>query len=266
MTAYTYDELLEAYETLGVSAGRTVYVTSDLGRLMDYEIKGKEAVLEAHHRALRSLIGDTGTIVVPSATVNLCNTETVFDADRTPSYQVGVFSEYLRRLPDAKRSFHPFVSYAAVGRNAGRVVDNVSRHAFGPETPEARMIELDTLGVSIGKHPRFTCSTVHHVEMAMGVPYRYAREYAHSVRRDGVVGKEPFYQHVWYRDIDLKRDVNRRLFELLSGVLDLRCVTLGRGVVYSYPLAEFYRQATKLFAEDIYMWCEAPPTIRPYAR
>ena len=266
MTAYTYDELLEAYEALGVSAGRTVYVTSNLGRLMDYEVKGKEAVLEAHHRALRSLIGDTGTIVVPTATTNLCNTEIVFDADRTPSHQVGAFSEYLRQMPDAKRSFHPFVSYAAIGPNAGRIVENVSRHAFGPETPEARMIELDALAVSIGQHPRFTCSTVHHVEMAMGVPYRYSKEYMHPVRRDGVVGKEAFYQHVWYRDIDLKRDVNRRLFGLLPEILDLGYVALGRGGVYSYPLAEFYRQATKLFAKDIYMWCEAPPTVRPYAR
>ena len=186
--------------------------------------------------------------------------------DETPSYQVGVFSEYLRRMPDAKRSFHPFVSYAAIGLNAGRIVDNVSRHAFGPETPEARMVELDTLSISVGKHPRFTCSTVHHVEMAMGVPYRYTKEYAHPVCRDGVVAMESFYQHVWYRDMDLKRNVNRRLFEGLSTGLDLREAALGRGRMYSYPLAEFYRQATKLFAGDIYMWCDTPPTVRPYAR
>jgi aminoglycoside 3-N-acetyltransferase len=264
--AYTYAELLKAYEALGVSAGRTVYVTSDLGRLMDYEVREKQAVMEAHHRALASLIGDTGTIVVPTASTNLCNTEIVFDPNRTPSYQVGSFSEYVRQLPDARRSFHPFVSYAAIGPNTGRIVENVSRHAFGPETPEARMIELDALGVSIGKHPRFTCSTVHHVEMAMGVPYRYAKEYAHPVWRDGIVGREEFYQYVWYRDIGLNRDGNRRLFQHLSKVLDLRELELGRGRVYSYPLAEFYRQATKLFAGDIYLWCETPPTIRPYAR
>ncbi|MDP6785649.1 MAG: AAC(3) family N-acetyltransferase [Rhodospirillales bacterium] len=262
--AYTYAELLEAYEALGVSTGRTVYVTSDLTRLRQFEDKGKKAVLEAHHRALRFLIGDTGTIVVPTGTINLCNTDTVFDVDQTPSYQVGVFSEYLRQMPDARRSFHPFVSYAAIGPNAERIVNNVSRHAFGPETPEARMVDLDTLSVSVGLYPRYSCSTLHQVEQVMTVPYRYVKEYIHPVVRDGKVVHEPFYQYVWYRDADIERNYGKWIFPRFAEDHDVRRIEVGRGRIYSYSMREFVSAASRMMLEDPYIWCETPPTVRPW--
>ena len=262
--AYTYAELLDAYEALGVSRGKTVYVTSDLTRLRQFEDKGKKAVLEAHHRALSALVGATGTIVVPTGTINLCNTETVFDPHRTPSYQVGVLSEYLRQMPDAKRSFHPFVSYAAIGPNAGRIVEGVSRHAFGPETPEARMVDLDALSVSVGLYPRYSCSTLHQVEQVMAVPYRYVKEYMHPVVRDGNVVREPFYQYVWYRDADIKRNYGKWIFQRFTEDHEIGRVEIGRGRIFSYSMREFVATACTMVREDPYIWCETPPTIRPW--
>jgi aminoglycoside 3-N-acetyltransferase len=262
--SYTYDELIAAYRTLGVGSGKTIYVTSDLGRLMAFERPGKEAVLEAHFNALMSLIGPEGTLVVPTASLNLCNTEIPFDLENTPAFMVGALSEYVRKKPGALRSFHPFVSYTAIGKHAEFVTQNVARHSYGPETPEARMIELDAIAVVIGQTPRLTCSTIHHIEHLMAVPYRYAKEYSHKVIRGGVESSELFYMYVWYRNSDVKRDACRKIFGRFTDICPPKAEQVGRGAISSYPIRQFAEVATRLLVEDIYMWCEFEPKERPW--
>jgi aminoglycoside 3-N-acetyltransferase len=264
--AYSLADIKAAYRAVGVKPGQVVYVTSDLAGLWHFETPGRKAVFEAHLGALTELIGSEGTLVVPTASPQLCNTDLLFDLEQTPSQGVGAFSEYVRKLPEALRSFHPFVSYAALGPKAQFITQNVSRHAFGPETPEARMIELDALCLSVGIEPRMSCSTIHHVEQVMAVPYRYTKEYLQPVRRGDETIVEPFYQHVWYRECDFERDGNRKLFERLKASMPLSAHPLGAGQVYAYKMADFVRESCRIFADDIYIWCEAPPTVRPYQR
>jgi aminoglycoside 3-N-acetyltransferase len=258
---YTYGDLAAAYRALGVSAGRVVYVTSDLTRLMAYEDRSRrEAVLEAHYHALLDLLGPTGTLVVATGSTNLCNTEIPFDPAATPSHMVGVFSEWVRQQPGARRSFHPFVSYTAVGARAEEITSDVSRHAYGPESPEGRMIELDGLAVSVGLYPRHSCSTVHHIEHIMAVPYRYTKEFLHPVVRDGAVVQEPFYMYVWYRDCGIRRSNTRHIFDRIEGTGLLSEVPVGAGAIWSYSMRGFVKAVVPLFKENLYIWCEEAPT------
>ena len=262
--SYTYSELRDAYAELGVAPGRVVYVTSDLGHLRNFENSEKTATLEAHFGALMELLGSRGTLVVPTGSMNLCNTDTPFDLARTPSHRVGMLSEYVRTQPNARRSFHPFVSYGAIGAKAEEIMENVSRHAFGPESPEARMVGIDTLSISIGLYPRYSCSTAHHVELLMAVPYRYTKEYIHPVVRDGKVVREPFYQFVMYRDSDVERSFLERIVPQFEQEHEMRKIPVGRGFIYSYSMSQFVEAMARMIMEDTYVWCKHPPAIRPW--
>ncbi|MBI4969565.1 MAG: AAC(3) family N-acetyltransferase [Rhodospirillales bacterium] len=255
---YSFHDLVGAYEALGLAAGDTVLATGNLGRLMAFEEPGKEAVLAAHLRALTDIIGPHGTLVVPTASTDLCNTDTPFDLLMTPTH-LGPFCEYVRTQPGALRSFHPFVSYAALGTDAAEITQNVSRHAFGMETPEDRLVRRNAWHISIGLHSRFTTATNHHVEMVMGVPYRYVREYEHPVVREGEVRRELFYLHVRYMAADVERDYNARIFERFEPDHPLRRAAVGRGTLYAYRIGEFFSFMTKALAEDIYLWTHRPP-------
>ncbi|RAU23553.1 hypothetical protein CU669_00135 [Paramagnetospirillum kuznetsovii] len=261
---YTYDELVAAYAELGVERGRLVYLTSDIGKLFTFETPGKTAVLEAHYRALLDLIGPEGTLVIPTANLNLCNTDILFDPANTPSHNVGMLSEFIRRQPGVRRSMHPFESYAAVGSLAADIIDDASRHAFGPESPEGRMAERDALSVSIGLYPRFSCSTMHHVEHLMAVPYRYTKEYMHPVLRDGVRQVEPFYRMVRYADSDIERSFGQYVFEDFTACHTIRKADVGRGSIYAYSMGEFVKSAVSSFKRDPYIWCVRPPELRPW--
>ena len=263
--AYTFDDILAAYRTVGVTKGRTVLVKTDLRLLGPYaELRGS-ALLDAHLRALRELTDPAlGTVAVSTASHKLINTQTVFDPAATPSER-GVFTEFLRKQPGAVRSFHPFDSYAALGRHAEELCLHVARHGYGPETPKARMIEEDALCVTVGLPPRLATSIQHHVEHVMGVPYRYSKEYMHPVLRPEGVLTEPFYRLVWYRGCDLERDHNEKIFRHFeeSGHV-VRCAPLGQGNIYAFSMREMYRATTTLFRQDIYAWLKHPPSTRPY--
>lgn len=263
--SYTFDDILAAYRAVGVSRGRCVLIKTDLRLLGPFADPARSAVLGAHLRALQELTDPAeGTLAVSTASHRLINTDTVFDPATTPSER-GVFTEYLRKCPGAARSFHPFDSYAALGREAAAICDNAARHAYGPETPKARMIERDALCVTVGLPPRLASSTQHHVEQVMAVPYRYAKEYLHPVLRPEGVRIEPFYRLVWYRGCDLQRDRNTKIFRhFVECGNEIRTAPLGQGLVYSFSLRAFYDATTRLFRDDIYAWLERPPEKRPY--
>jgi len=263
---YTYINLVEAYETLGICEGDTVNVTSDLTRLMAFENADRSAILEAHFQALKEAVGSGGTIDVPSASANLYNSDTSFDLENTPSHKVGVLSEYIRTRPGAKRSFHPFVSYAAIGAKANYITDNVSRNAFGPETPCARMVAIDAKCISIGLYPSRTSEAVHHVEHLMAVPYRYTKEFHQNVVREGEIVVEPFYSYLLYKDCGIKRSFSKWIWKELEKTDMLRSAPIGRASIYSYSLREFVDAVCGLLRDDIYFWCEEPPTIRPWQK
>ena len=259
MTPYTFKDLLSAYGSVGVTRGRVVIVCGDFGRLMAFENPDKEATLKAHFDALLELLGPDGTIVVPSHSLNLVGTDTPFDPATTPSFRAGAFSEYVRTRPGATRSFHPYVSYAAFGKHAAAVTGDVTRHVFGPETPEARLIELDALHIGVGMPVRITQATVHHLEQIMGVPYRYTREYLHPVVRSGEVRTEPFYMFVRYLASGVERNYNKRIFELFERDEPIRRAPLGRSEVAAYGMRALYERGIGIFKRDLFVWAECRP-------
>ena len=266
MKGYTFDQLKAAYQTLGVKKGATVIVKTDLRLLGPYDsaTTGLD-ILEAHYKALHDLIDfDHGTLVTTTATTSLCNTDTPFDLNTTPS-QMGALTEYIRNKPFAVRSFHPFLSYTAIGKDAHKICDDVSRHGFGPETPKDRLLGMSPLFVSIGQHARLTSSVVHHAEMQMGVPYRYVREYIHPVVRNGAIALEAFYMHVWYRACQNRHDGVQKIFnEYQMTSNPFGKVPVGRGFVYAMPLVPFYESTVQALKKDIYAFLVEPPQEKPY--
>jgi aminoglycoside 3-N-acetyltransferase len=264
---YNYNDIKESFKNLGISKGMTISLKSDLQLLGPYDHKNQSESLAAHFNALADLIDlSEGTIVVATSSLSLCNSDTVFDIDHTPS-EVGVLTEYVRTWPDTVRSFHPFSSYAAIGKNANYICNNTSRHAYGAATPKERLLELDATYLSLGKPPQEITTFIHHIEMLMGVPYRYVKEFIHPVLRDGNVVEEPFYMHLRYNECNAVRNLGQQIFPYFykSGY-EVKAADLGRGKVYSYSVKEFYSSTVQLMSNDLYAFLESEPIVKPYRK
>lgn len=264
--SYSFVDIKDAYAKAGVEKGRVVLVKTDLRYLGGYQESTGNAVLDAHFRALAELVDlEKGTLVVGTDSTSLCNTDIPYDPDRTPS-ELGVFTEYLRQRTGAVRSHHPFISHTAIGAHAEAICADVSRHAYGLGTAKAKMLELDALYLSVGREPGWTCSYVHHMELLMGVPYRYTKEFVHPVvQADGAVQNELFYMYVYYRGLELQRNRNKKIFERFEDLgYEMNRANLGQGMVWGYDCKEFCKAAESLLKEDIYGWLNCPPVKRPY--
>ncbi len=262
--AYSYNDLLQAYGQAGVESGRIVYLTGNFGRLGKYFVEGKRSLLQAHLSALQELLGPQGTLVVPTHCWSLIRTDIPFDSLATPS-EMGPFTEFVRQQPSSVRQFHPFSSHTAVGRQADVICSNNSRHVFGQCSPFQRMVERDALYVSVGMPIENTISLVHHVELMMGVPYRYTKEFVHPCLKDGKVSHELFYVFVTHHDCDIKRDSNEKILKHFRREgHSVRKVSLGRSFVESLSMLDFFNCTSELLRRDIYSWLSTPPTLRPY--
>ncbi|MBT5400731.1 hypothetical protein HOL24_09350 [bacterium] len=265
MADYNFENIGAAYRASGISKGCVVLLKTDLRLLGLFDLSSYDNILKAHFDALSSIIDlSVGTLVVSTASTGLCNTTNPFDTINTPSER-GVLSEFIRKIPGSVRSFHPFHSYTAIGKDAEFITSNVSRHAFGIETPEDRLISVDAICLSVGLHARLTCSTVHHVEMQMGVPYRYNKEYLHPVINDNKTRNEFFYMNVYNRKCEINRNRNVKIFQEFSdNGYKLKKVSLGRGSIYSYSMRNFYMSTVQALKKDIYIWLDQPPITKPY--
>ncbi|HCK09574.1 MAG TPA: hypothetical protein DHW45_06835 [Candidatus Latescibacteria bacterium] len=265
METYSEDDIRNSLGELGLTKGATLLISGDLARLgSPIGFDGRDHLLTCFYRAFTDLVGPDGTLIVPTDNTDILSDGSLFCYEETPS-RAGVFSEFVRCLPDSVRSVHPLVSYTAIGAEARYVCENVSKHGYGSETPTDRMLDLDTTAVSVGLEIEKTCSIVHHVETLMGVPYRYTKEFTMSV----IVGGEPldseFYLNVRNLDCEIVKDGNRKLMESFAREgFTYQETRLGGGTIQSYRLSELCTAGLRLLKDNIYGFLEFPPEARPF--
>ncbi|MEU4369154.1 aminoglycoside N(3)-acetyltransferase [Micromonospora chersina] len=233
---HTRASLAAQLHDLGVRPGATVLVHASL-RPLGFLCGGPAAVL----LALRDVLGPAGTVVVPTHTPENSdpagwNNPPVpadwwpvirdempgFDPAVTPSRFMGTFAELVRTSPGARRSDHPFVSFAALGPAAARIVDGHARaDMLGEGSPLARLYDRDAdvllLGVDHGSN-----TSLHLAEYRQPAPPRQRRGAA-VLTADG--GRE----WVWWDDVDLHEECFARLGADLEATGAVRLGPVGDG-------------------------------------
>jgi aminoglycoside 3-N-acetyltransferase len=153
----THASLVAELTDLGLRRGSIVMVHSSLSRL-GFVIGGAQTVVAA----LLDVVGDEGTLVMPSHSGQLSDPATwsnppvpeawwqtireempSFDPDLTPTRAMGAVVECFRHVTGVRRSNHPAVSAVAVGPEAAHVLDGHElADGLGESSPQARLYEL----------------------------------------------------------------------------------------------------------------------------
>lgn len=158
-------ELLVVLRELGINAGCTLFVQSSFNDLHTFSGRPVELL-----DALRALVGDTGTLLMPAYTVDSplaadAVLDAVVDVANLPTY-TGILSELFRRTPGVLRSVHPRHSICALGPLAPALLAGHENcvYADGPDSPMDRLRQRDdALILTIGLEPGFT-SFLHWIE------------------------------------------------------------------------------------------------------
>nr|P08988.2 RecName: Full=Aminoglycoside N(3)-acetyltransferase IV; AltName: Full=ACC(3)-IV; AltName: Full=Aminocyclitol 3-N-acetyltransferase type IV [Salmonella sp.]AAC26211.1 streptomycin acetyltransferase [Cloning vector p34S-Sm]AAZ04376.1 apramycin resistance [Cloning vector pJF361]AGA63621.1 gentamicin resistance [Cloning vector pJC8]CAA25642.1 unnamed protein product [Escherichia coli]CAA67691.1 aminoglycoside N(3)-acetyltransferase IV [synthetic construct]CAD27419.1 aminoglycoside-3-acetyltran len=160
-------ELIGQLLNLGVTPGGVLLVHSSFRSVRPLE-DGPLGLIEA----LRAALGPGGTLVMPSWSGL---DDEPFDPATSPvTPDLGVVSDTFWRLPNVKRSAHPF-AFAAAGPQAEQIIsDPLPLPPHSPASPVARVHELDGQVLLLGVgHDANT--TLHLAELMAKVPYGVPR-------------------------------------------------------------------------------------------
>ena len=259
------DDIYKSLKKIGLKSGDNLLVKSDLRFLGKYEIQ-KNLCKDLFNVISEIIDLKKGTLFVSTASTSLCNSNKVFDLKKTKSER-GIFSNFILGLKNSIRSVHPYLSYSGIGKNAKIVCRNNTKHAYGPNSPKDKMLNIHTKYLSIGLPPQMTCSYIHHVEMLMGVPYRYTKEFKSKIKIHKKIKNDLYYMYVNYLNSNHKRDFNKKLFEFCekSG-LKIKSINLGDGKIYFYDCNQFVNKSIEFLSKDIYGWCAKKPSQKPFQK
>ena len=167
-------------------------------------------------QALRDRLGRAGTLLVPAFSYSCGRPGSTFVAETTPS-EVGPFPEFVRVQPDAIRSVHPIFSLAGLGQDAGALLGDVGRSAFGSRSPFARFAAAGIRFLCLGVELRNCITYIHHLEQMYGCPHRFHKSFDSRVTVEGREWSGDWYAYVGYRGLDYTSDITT-LQDALRGV------------------------------------------------
>lgn len=249
------EEVFHSLKKFNIDKISCLFIANDLGKIGLYPGKTKKDLLDKIYSSLIK-INNNLTIVVPTANLNLINSDKVFDLNDTPSFKMGAFSEYIRKIEGSKRSSHPFWSLTAKGPLAKKIVNKVSDHGYDENSAFGNLFKIkDSYFLAIGEHPRFMLSIIHHFENMFKVHYRFTKSFKVNYLKNGKI-KTEFYKLDVLKDEyrDKKRAFNKKIFENFEKYNKLLECNLGKGKLYYFNLKDFYLTTQKLFEDDINCW------------
>jgi aminoglycoside 3-N-acetyltransferase len=256
MRTYHRDDLLGALRSVGGAEGGIMLVHSSLMALGLLEGYRPTDLARGVYDVLREVVGDGGTLVVPAFAWDFCKGLT-YDPATTPSQGMGVLSEYVRTLPEARRSPHPMQSVAAVGPQAEAICAGDTLSSFAPGGPFAVLLSLGARGLLLGV-PIQSFSLVHLVEERMRVPYRYWKDF--TAPYGSLESAELRTYRMYVRDLALDPRLTLDPIEdVMAGRGQVATSQCGSGWIKGFTLNAFVAATEENLARDPYSLLQNRP-------
>lgn len=247
MAAFNEQDLQQALEATGIRPGSLILVHSALFALGRMEGVSIGAIPARIYDVLRHHLGAEGTVAVPTFNFDFCD-GVAFHRQHTPSVAMGAFSEFVRQLPQSRRSPHPLQSLAAIGPLSKTLAERDTPGAFEPGGSFDALLEHDVTIVMLGCGIN-AVSLVHWAEERVGVPYRYWKSFSGHYRDGRWTGHRTY--RLYARD--LVRDPEVRV-EPVGSVLEQRGqwrrAPLGNAALEACQGRHFTAAAVSLLQKD----------------
>jgi aminoglycoside N3'-acetyltransferase len=197
-----------------------------------------------------------GTLVVPTFNFAFARGQ-AYDRQHTPAEGMGVFSEYLRQLPEARRTAHPLQSLAAIGLQADELAWLDTPGAFDDGSAFERLLTEDYTLLLLGADIQ-AVSLLHYSEQRAQVPYRDWKSFTGLLIDEGTTAQATY--RMYARDLEL--DPRLEIYpiqDLLQPRGCWRAAALNYGQVIAFQARDFVQAADELLAQDPWCFVTNPP-------
>lgn len=246
---YCVDDLTSALKQVGIEAGDSIFVHSDLKSFGKIDITTtKKEFLGLFIESLSDRVGTDGNIIMPAFSYSFCENE-IYETKETPS-KVGILTEYFRELKGVQRSTDAIFSVAAIGPDKDYFTD-VGKNCFGKRSVFEKLYDRNVKIVFLGE--TFDMTYLHFIEQKHGVPYRFIKEFSGKIKQKNTLEDLVFYFSVrsWERNViyDLEGIAN-----FLESKDVLKKVRLGASKIRVVRAADVFTQIKNRFEDDV-LWC-----------
>ena len=181
---YKKNYLLTALKKIGIKKNSNVFIHSDIIKL-PYNIKfkknitvEKKIILSCDYilKTFQKIVGPNGIIAAPAFSYSYCKKE-IYDIKKTKS-NMGLFSNYLRRIKNSVRTNDPIVSVSIIGKKSQDILKkiNISNNCFGGNSFFAQLYKENFFIIFLGTSLQ-VCTMIHRVEQISKVPYRFIKTF-----------------------------------------------------------------------------------------
>jgi aminoglycoside N3'-acetyltransferase len=229
----TKNELVTGFKNTGLAAGDVVLVHSSYKSLGGVE-GGPQTVIDA----LLEVLTPAGTLIIPTFNFNF-NKGEPWDFRTTPSH-MGALTEIARVNPESRRVFHPFYSFAILGKLKDELTRVRYKDSYGTESIFMQLRKLDAKIMVIGLSYTHSMTFFHHIEQMEGVDYRFIKAFTGMVTDE--TGKT--YQDTFTM---LVRNIDRGV---QTEVDPMGAVLENRGVVSIHKIGD--AEVKMMKANDVY--------------
>lgn len=198
-----YVKLKDMVKCLDLQKGDKVWIASDMKRVLYNCLEnGDDADLNVFIDSIIDIIGETGTILIPTFNWDFCKGKT-FDYYKTPC-KTGILGKVALKRDDFKRTKHPIYSFAVWGADKEELCARDYKSSFGAESPFTYCKEHNAKNIFIDVECQHSFTFVHYVEEMEGISYRYLKDFtAEYIDENGVSTTRTYSMNVR----DLSEDI-----------------------------------------------------------
>lgn len=168
----TAQKLIHDLQKIGLKQNDAVLVHCSMSKIGYIENGAADIV-----NAIEKVIGAEGTLMMPSFPAKGRNKDYLetnggFDVRSTPS-QMGVVTEYFRKLPNVKRSFHPTDPVCARGKLATWITESHFGQItpYNASSPFRKLCECNGKILMLGTTLNGACTNLHTLEDVVDFKY-----------------------------------------------------------------------------------------------
>lgn len=246
----------EILDKLNIEKIEFLFIANDMGKFGLIEDLNKNLSFELYYNEIFKR-NENITIIFPTASLNLVNNDVLFDINNTPSFKMGALSEYLRKKEQCYRSLHPFWSLGAIGPKAKILTSNSSKNPYDENSIFAKIFEnSNSYFLSLGQHPRYMLSIVHHVEYLSNVDYRFVKKFHKKyIGYDRICNEDYFELYVLNEEYRYKkRTKNKLIFDNFEKHNNLKKYFINDSEAYFFNLQNFLQISLELFKTNPYCY------------
>ncbi len=202
----------EMIETAGIKEGMTIDIVIDLFDVAK-QCMALNLSFDSDHfiDELEDVIGENGNLLIRTFSWDWCHGKG-FDS-RTTASRVGALGNVAMKRKEFKRTRHPIYNWMVWGKDQQELCDIDNKESFGADSIFGwQEKNADCYQINFGKSQLSGLTVFHFVELKVGIPYRYVKDFTGTYIDDtGSVQEKTYSMNV--RDLNFEIVTDDSVYE-----------------------------------------------------